>query len=237
MKNKDLGGKKTARLIKSPRNRPSELATPRSRIVRLANVLPFEDYVGTIFDNHVDILGRTIFLNSVHVDADGNESGTDASMNDLCAKALTLLEQQNLKKAIKIVTANFGGELTYAFGIYDRIKLSPCRVVIHGYGPIMSAGSLIFQAGDVRLLAPNAVMMLHYAESSIESMRDVASSSMIKEHNRINKRLMEVYLERIAKAGKPANERALNQKIKGTLFLTATEAVAIGLADGIITKA
>lgn len=216
------------------------VAKPRKRRppgIRVAKSLPYHDYIGTMFEYHVDVVSRTIFLNSILVDAEGNESGTDASMYDYCAKALSLLEQQSVRKPIKIVTANFGGLLYHAFGIYDRIKLSKCRIVMHGYGPIMSAGSLIFQAGDTRLLAPNATMMLHYGEETIESMRHQERHSMIREHDRVDKRLREVYVGRIAEAGKPVDVAQLHEQIDKTLFLTAEDAVEMGLADGIITTA
>lgn len=210
---------------------------PRQSGIRVAKTLPYEDYLTTLFNHHVDVITRTIFLNSTIVDMEGNESGTDASMYDYCSKALSLLEQQNAKKPIKIVTANFGGDLYHAFGIYNRIKLSKCRIVMHGYGPIMSAGSLIFQAGSERLLAPDATMMLHYAEDTIESMRDQSRHSRISEHDRVDKRLREIYIERIAEAGKAVNVKQLHQQIDKTLFLTAQNAVEMGLADGIITTA
>lgn len=216
---------------KKPRPQPQRWGLPR-----IAKSLPYEDYIATLFERHVDIRSRTIFLNSIHVDTDRAESGTDASMHDLCTKALTLLEQQNPKKPIKISTANFGGLLYHALGIYNRIKLSPCRIVIHGYGPIMSAGSIIFQAGDERLLAPDATMMLHYGEDSIDSMRSQDRDSLIAEHKRVDRRLLEIYLDRIKQSGKRVFRNELNEKIHKTLFLTAEQAVEMGLADGIITK-
>jgi len=158
-------------------------------------------------------------------------------MYDYCAKALSLLEQQSVRKPIKIVTANFGGSLYHAFGIYNRIKLSKCRIVMHGYGPIMSAGSLIFQAGDTRLFAPDATMMLHYGEDTIESMRDQGSHSAINEYYRLNKRLREIYSDRIKAVGKVVDARRLHRQIDKTLFLIAEDAVEMGLADGIITTA
>jgi len=223
---------------RTPRAPPGETRKkPKPRPIRLLRSLPLEDQIGTLFNHNLDILGRTIFLDSVHVDTDRGESDTDTSMYDLCVKALTLLEQLDPEKSIKIVTTNFGGILYHAFGIYNRIVLSPCPIIIHGYGPIMSAGSVIFQAGNERLLAPDSVMMLHFAEDSIESMRDQSRQSMLNEHNRVDARLMEIYIERIEQAGKTVNKKKLHEQINRTLYLTAGQAVEMGLADGIIKKA
>ena len=213
---------------KDPQKRPP-------RPVRVARTLPFEDYVTTLFDHHVDILARTIFLDSIHVDSDGGDSGTDSSMHDLCAKALTLLEQQDSKKLIKIVSANFGGIFDYGIGIYDRIKLSPCPTLIQGYGPIMSMGSVIFQAGDRREIAPNAIMMLHYLRGSYD-MHDAVGDTSVAEHNRANELVLDLYCERIRSAGKEVDRAKLNQQMKDTLYLTATQAIDMGLADGLITR-
>lgn len=208
----------------------------RPRRLILAKTLPFADYITAIFDHHIDVPGRTIFLDSVHVDADGGDSGTDASMHDVCVKALTILEQQDSKKPIKIVTSNFGGSFDYGIGIHDRIMLSPCPTILHGYGPIMSMGSVIFQAGQKRLLAPNAVMMLHYLNASYEK-HDKLGKTAIAEHDRADELVLDLYCSRIEKAGKLVNKNKLNQQIKETLYLTAPQAVSMGLADGIITKA
>ncbi len=216
--------------------RRSRAPALKSRPIRVARSLPFEDYINAVFDRHVDLLGRTIFLTSVHVDADGSESGTDASMFDYCSKALALLERQDPYGPIKIETANFGGEFYHGLGIYDRIRVSPCHVVMHGYGPIMSTGSLVFQAGDERLLAPNATMMLHYVDGSISSMQNQSRDSEIQEHNRIDKCLEDIYVSRIAQCGKSINMRILRHQIKNTLYLSAQQAVHMGLADGIIAR-
>ena len=205
-----------------------------ARTLRIARTLPFEDYIATILDKHVDREARTIFLTSIHVDSEGSASGTDASMFDYCSKALTLLERLDSRKPIKIETSNFGGDLYHGLGIYDRIKLSPCHIIMHGYGPIMSAGSLIFQAGDKRLLSPNATMMLHYADGIIENMRDQSRESEIQEHRRVDRCLMEIYSSRIKQAGKAISKIALGKEIKNTLYMTAVEAIKKGLADGII---
>ena len=47
------------------------------------------------------ILLEEPFLWIAYVDADGGDSGTDASMH-VCVKALTLLEQQDPTKPIKV---------------------------------------------------------------------------------------------------------------------------------------
>ncbi len=205
------------------------------RAIRVTRTLPYEDYINAVFDRHVDVLGRTIFLTSVHVDTE-NESGTDSSMHDYCAKALALLEQQHPHLPIKIETANMGGSAYHGLGIYDRIRASPCHIVMHGYGPIMSVGSIVFQAGDERLLAPNATMLLHYVDGSISSTRDQSRDSEMKEFLRLEKCFEEIYMSRIAKCGKRVNLNTLRRQIKDTLYLTADEAVHMGLADGIITK-
>ncbi len=223
--------KKVPRALSGDRREP-----PKPRPLRLANTLPYEDHISAIFNHHVDIVGRTIFMDSLHVDADGGDSGTDASMHDFCVKALTLLEQQDPTKPIKIVTANFGGSFDYGIGIYDRIKLSPCPTVLHVYGPIMSMGSVIFQAGDKRLLAPNAIMMLHYLQGSYE-MHDSLGETSVAEHKRANELMLEIYIKRIKEAGKDIKKAIFVRQIKNTLYLTAKEAVEMGLADGIITKA
>lgn len=231
-------GEPRKRPIPKPQRARGKVTPPQgSGRPRIAKTLPHEDYLAILFTQHVDIIGRTIFLQSVYTSQDGeDESGTDAHMYACCMKAMTLLEQQDSKKPIKIVLSTFGGSVYYALAIYNRLKISPCHIVIYGYGPIMSGGSIIFAAADEGYLAQDATLMIHYVEETIESMRNQERNSRIKEHNRLDTRLLEVYIERIERSGKPADKKALHTEIDKTLYLTAQQAVRRGFADGVITK-
>jgi len=230
---------------KKPNPKPQRVGRVTKKVVppqgagrpRIAKTLPHEDYLATLFNQHVDIIGRTIFLQSVYTSEDGDdESGTDAHMYACLMKGMSLLEQQDPKKPIKIVLSTFGGSVYYALAIYNRLKISPCHIVIHGYGPIMSGGSIIFAAADEGYLAQDASLMIHYVEDTIESMRNQERNSRIKEINRLDARLIEIYVERIERSGKSADKKLLHAETDKTLYLTAQQAVRRGFADGIITK-
>ncbi|MBI5799011.1 MAG: hypothetical protein HZB10_03700 [Candidatus Yonathbacteria bacterium] len=67
-------------------------------------------------------------------------------------------------------------------------------------------------------------------------MQDKLGKTSIAEHERADELVLELYCERIKQTGKSVNKRKLDQQMKGTLYLTAPQAIEMGLADGIITK-
>jgi len=205
------------------------------RPLRLERTLPFEDHISTVFDHNLDIFNRRIFLDCTNVNGEDWESGVDARMYDFFIKAISLLENESRRKPIKIIISSFGGLYDYGMGIYDRINLSPCPIVLHGYGPIMSMGSIFFQAKGKRLLSRNAVLMLHYTAGSHDK-HDKLGKTGIKEHDRHDELMLGIYCERIRGAGKSVDKKLLDQQIKESLYLTADRAIEMGLADGYITE-
>jgi len=92
--------------------------------------------------------------------------GVQSKFSDL----MQLLDQNgisyNLKELIEakclIVTiSTYGGNMHSGFAIYDLLVDSPFKIVTVGLGKVMSAGFLIFLAGDVRRSNENTRFMIH----------------------------------------------------------------------------
>lgn len=184
-------------------------------------------------EERVFIPKRQIVLSSMHVDAEGNESGTDVSMFQKLHVALEILEYFDKTGPITIVMNNPGGDWYHGMAIYDRIRNSPCPITIEGYGPIMSMGSVILQAGTKRLLARHAAVLLHYGSASFAGpSKDLQQYA---EHDARNATIMEdIYLDRIKKKLPEYTREQLAELIKHDRYLTAAETIKIGLADGFI---
>lgn len=61
-----------------------------------------------------------------------------------------------------IVELNSGGGTAYdALAFSARMRNSPCDIIVHAYGLVASAAVLILAAGDKRLLARDAWVMVH----------------------------------------------------------------------------
>ena len=185
-----------------------------------------------IFMSHdVDVETRTIWMGSKPV-GDIEEPGTDAYMAERIIKALHLLESEN-RNPITILMNNPGGEEINGMAIYDAIKGCKSKVRIEARGYAMSMGSIIFMAGDERIMEPNAKLMVHYGTPlHVDSDLHAKEQEMwTKECAKFRKQMELLYLEVIRK--KIPTYRLIDVKKLldfGTIF-SAREAVAMGLAD------
>lgn len=182
-------------------------------------------------DERVLIAKRRILLSSMHVDVEGNESGTDVSMFQKLHIALDILEYFDSAAPITIVMNNCGGDWYHGMAIYDRIRNSSCPITIEGYGPIMSMGSIIIQAATKRLLARHATILLHYGSNSFNG--NSKDFERFSEHSTRNNTLLEdIYLAQINKKQPNFTRAQLAELIKYDRYLTAAETIKLGLADG-----
>lgn len=84
----------------------------------------------------------------------------DDDMFELVDQALTEMEAES-RKFITIKINSPGGYCYQALAIVGRIRESKCKIVVKGYGEIMSAATLILASGDVRKVSKHAVFMYH----------------------------------------------------------------------------
>ena len=131
---------------------------------------------------------------------------------------------------ITVVLNSPGGEVHNGFAMYDRIKQSPSKVTVIGYGAVQSAAATILQAGDSRLLAPNARLMVH--QPSIGGIHDISQGEI---------HALKAEMDAIAEM----NIKLLKGRFTGTLkelrdivdketFMNPRQAVKLGLADGVL---
>ncbi len=198
-----------------------------------------DDELKLFFDYGVNPATRRIILASATASIDSGESGVDSDMWKKLATGLTVLERwpvlEGQDPSIVIEMSNPGGDVYHMFGIYDRIKRSGHHITIEAYGYLMSAGSIIFQAGDKRIMAPNTTMMLHYGEDGF-SGHSKNLQRHAKESGRLNTKVEDIYLWKINEKmklldKKPWTREQLEARMKFDWFITPEEAVEIGLAD------
>ena len=203
-----------------------------------------DDELKIFFEYGINPATRRIIMGSVTSDtwSEGGESGVDADMWKRLAAGLTVLERwpviEGADPGITIEMSNPGGDAYHMFGIYDRIRRSPLNIAIEVYGYAMSAGSVILQAADKRMITPHATMLLHYGSDGFYGhSHDFQSHA--KEAKRINTAMEDIYLGRmnakaLADGKKPWTRHRLQEKMRFDWYITAEEAVACGLADEIL---
>lgn len=73
---------------------------------------------------------------------------------------------QRGNKPITIIMNSCGGDWSHGMAIYDAIRFAKNHVTIINMSHARSMTSLIFQAGDYRITAPNGYYMIHDGESA-----------------------------------------------------------------------
>jgi len=114
----------------------------------------------------------------------------------------------------------------------DAIKLCPCEVngVVRGHA--MSMGSWILQACHRRIMGPSAVQMIHYGTWGYVGHAKTAQK-WAREGKRLDRMMEDMYLARIHEKQPEYTREALRALLDHDTFLTATESIALGLADDV----
>lgn len=115
-------------------------------------------------------------------------------MSTIIIRSLVKMSELS-NEPITIHLSSYGGEAYEAFAIYDAIRACPCDVVIIGWGKLMSAGFIIFLAGDIRLAMPHTTFMIHSAAYASEGkVKD--QEIEVLEGKRINNTMLKIIAER-----------------------------------------
>jgi len=208
------------------------------------------DFISNIHNYGINPRSREIFLHG-NIECGEEEPGVDYRMASTFLKNILLLNRQN-SSTIYIHMNSVGGDWNYGMAIYDAIKASVAPVVIVAYSHARSMTSIILQAADHRLLAPNADFMIHYGSLSIDDtvMGAITASEWTKRSNDV---MLNIYAERCqqgdyfrlcknpkyaGKDGLMKIKRFLDRKMKDhqEWYLSAEEAVNYGFADGVLGK-
>jgi ATP-dependent protease ClpP protease subunit len=131
---------------------------------------------------------------------------------------------------INLVISSGGGSEPAGYAIFDVVRMAKNRVVAEGIGCVQSIASLIFQAADHRILAPETRFMIHNGSVELEHATDADTMVAIgKEIAKNNDRYHQLLAERsklpIATVKKYCRDEA---------YFSAEEAVEAGFADEVI---
>jgi ATP-dependent Clp protease, protease subunit len=132
---------------------------------------------------------------------------------------------------IDVVICSEGGEDTIGYAIFDTLMAyrKVGKVTTHGYGQVCSIASLIFQAGDVRLLSPNCVFMIHNGHINVE---DKVDDRVLEELSNYFQATNKRYYVNIAKrCGVPID--TVKRWCDNETYFSSEEAVKAKLADKI----
>ena len=138
------------------------------------------------------------------------------------------------RKPIDFYVSTYGGSADDMFSLYDIMRNIKTNNEIHtiGMGKVMSAGVLILAAGThgQRKIGKNCRVMIH----SVLGANHGSLHNMMNEMEAIEQ-LQEMYIDCLSaetKMSKSQIKKMLDRKVN--VYLTAEEAVELGIADIII---
>ena len=157
----------------------------------------------------------------------------DMSANVVVAQLL-FLESENPDADINMFINSPGGVVTAGMSIYDTMQFIKCDVATYVLGQAASMGSLLAQAGEPskRFILPNSRHMIHQPSGGA-SGQATDMQIQVNEIMKMKKELTEIYVTHNSKKKKFAQ---LAEDMERDNFMTASDAVAYGLADEIISK-
>lgn len=168
--------------------------------------------------NHLDVARRTIYL----------VGEVDEALSARILPALELLD--STEGDIRIVINSEGGNEADGYAIYDAITMCKNVVVIDVYGQCLSIAAAIFQAGDVRRMAPNSSFMIHNGSIGVDPEMKQDEVKVLAEQI---KRDTQKYYDILSAATQHPQEVIENWCNDETYF-TAKEAKDAGFCDEIM---
>jgi ATP-dependent Clp protease protease subunit len=178
--------------------------------------------------NGIDLKARRIYF-GCPMDWVQEDQGdfTQASV-ELAIRSIHRMVLEAPGKPIEIHMSSLGGDMYSMLRLVDEILNCPCQIKFYGGGAIMSAASWVLAVCDERHLYPNATVMVHELSSWSEG-----KYTDIKVGAGENKRLMEIAYDIYAKNSRMPRE-FWEDVCQRDLYLTAHEAVSLGLADKVV---
>ncbi len=192
---------------------------------------PFTYYskLEDFFERGVDIESRILYIGTAHFSEDGDDLGVDARMAEYAIKGLHILNESG-KDPIRVFINTPGGNISDGWAIYDAIMASSSPVAIEVYGEASSMGSIILQAGDLRLMHPKAIVMVHDGyNQNTERMPTRSHESWGDWSKRERKRMYELFSKRSGRSISYWERRCAHDSV-----IDAHETVKVGLADKVI---
>jgi ATP-dependent protease ClpP protease subunit len=149
-----------------------------------------------------------------------------------CMAELGVWSREFPGQSLNVVFNTPGGTLVDGRALYDyllHLRSQGHHLTTLGLGQVSSMGAVLLQAGEIRVIGPNAWMLLHEASSEFEGTKTNVKRELAQ-LEREDDQMLRILTERAKMT--PAE---LSEKIKsGDLWLDAKECVEWGFADEIL---
>ena len=193
-----------------------------------------------IKSNSIYLMGIESYIYGAGSDATA-EPGVEYVMANRFIRNIHQCMRINANKPLIIHMKTCGGDYWEGMAIYDAIKSFPWFVTIINYTHARSMSSMIFQAGNKRVMMPNSYFMFHDGSTGIEGTVKTVRSYIKFEKKVTDKTMLDIYAKAMKQHGKLSNKtleyirKWLRHRMdkEEDVYMTAKEAVEYGLADEI----
>ncbi len=169
----------------------------------------------------IDILRRRVML----------DTEIDFELVGLVIRGIQLMLDRSESAPIHVYISTFGGCPYASFGLYDFIKsLDNTTVYTYAMGGVMSGGTIIFSAGDHRIIYPNVVIMLHSVSSAAEGKVYPNLVNETEECKTIHMEMMKIY----ASVTNLSKKQWHNKLKYEDIYLRRDKIMELGFADAVI---
>lgn len=157
--------------------------------------------------------------------------GITANSTQSCISIMTAWSRMYPGQPMELVLNSPGGSVTDGLALYDelqRLRAAGHHLTTRTVGMAASMGSVLLQAGDRRVMAPEAFLLVHeIAAGAIGKIGEIEDEMNLLK--RMSERILSIYAARSRMTAK-----AIAAKWKRTdWWLNATEALELGLVDEI----
>ncbi len=153
-------------------------------------------------------------------------------MANLIVAQLLYLESENPEGDINLYINSPGGSVTAGLAILDTMQFIKPDIQTIIMGHACSMGSLLASSGTKgkRFMLPRSRHMIHQVSSGTRGTA-IDMKIALEETLRLNKTLTEIYVENTGKS-----YEQLEKDMSRDYYMDATESVAYGLADKVLTS-
>lgn len=151
---------------------------------------------------------------------------SDTSCADVTRR---LAELPDTVTSITVHVNSFGGEVAEGIAIYNALKASKARVTTVCEGFACSIASVIFMAGDERVMRPASLLMVHNPWMAVTGN----SADMRKAADDLDKMAELSKTAYLAAAGDSLDAGTLDALMDGETWISPEDAVAYGLATSV----
>ena len=148
---------------------------------------------------------------------------------DLFVKQLAYLCQSDATKPITVVINSKGGEITAGLKMCDALEACPVKVNAFCFGKAYSMAAVVFEScSGTRNVVGRSKLMLHQplvmGGDAVKKMSDI--EDMAKELQQKQEEILDIVAKRST-----LSRETMKEKMKEDWYLSADEAIALGLAD------